>query len=310
MKRPLHPFKGLSAALAMLIIPLEPALERANAQGPPALIAQDRAKATNKNAAAVDQPTKKDDESAVRLEEMKEIAHAFKFVTVDGTTRTPAELVADPLHRWTDPTRPFSGGALWVWKSKGRPVAVMGIELYAAWSLEFVSLSTGLVEAQDGQFRWRPQKAGVEYNEISGAPAPADDKIKRLRQMRDIGKRISAREFYDNKHYSLRLLTHPIDRYDDAASGVIDGAMFVYANGTNPEILLLLEARRKGTGSPAWSFAAAPLSRAEVSLKLDGKDTWISPTKKNTTQEEPYYDVLKRRGFGSRRPVTRQKENQ
>ncbi len=283
-----------------------PAIEGTNGQSStalPASVAQEPAEPTKKDAAAGVQTAKKDDESAVRLEEMKEIVHAFKFVTVDGTIRTPAELVADPLHRWTDPTRPLSGGALWVWKSEGRPVAVMGIELYAAWSLEFVSLSTGLVEAQDDRFRWRPQTGGVKYNEISGAPAPADDKIKRLRQMRDIVKRISAREFYDNKHYSLRLLTHPIDRYDDPAAGVIDGAIFVYANGTNPEILLLLEARRKGSRSPAWSFAAAPLSRAEVSLKLDGRDAWVSPTKKQTTPQEPYYDVLKRRSFGIRRSV-------
>jgi hypothetical protein len=256
------------------------------------------------------QPTAKDDESAIRLEEMTQIAHAFKFVTVDGATRTPAVLVSDPLHRWTDPTRPFSGGALWVWKSGGRPVAVMGIELYAAWSLEFVSLSTGLVEAQDGQFHWRPQKAGLEFKEIPGAPAPADDQPKRLRQIRDVLKRMSASEFYDGRHYALRLLSHPIDRYADPASGVVDGAIFIYANGTNPEALLLIEARRKGTGSPAWSYAAAPLTRAQPTLKLDGKEFWMSPTKTQTDPEQTYYDVLKGRGFRVRRSVDPQNEQQ
>jgi hypothetical protein len=248
------------------------------------------------------------DESAVRLEEMTQIAHAFKFVTVDGANRTPAELTPDPLHRWTDPTRPFSGGALWVWKSGGRPVAILGIELYAAWSLEFVSLSTGLVEAQDDQVHWRPRKAGIEYREITGAPAPADDQPQRLRQMKDLLKRISAREFYDGKHYALRLLPHPIDRYADPASGAVDGAIFIYANGTNPEILLLIEARRKGTGAPVWSYGAAPLSRAEVTLKLDAKDLWSSPTKKGTTPEETYYDVLTGRGLRVRRFVPPEEE--
>ena len=253
-------------------------------------------------------PKTKEDEAATRLEEMTKIAHAFKFVTVDGDTRSPAELTPDPLHRWTDPTRPCSGGALWVWKSGGRPVAVLGIELYAAWSLEFVSLSTGLVEAQDGQLRWRPQKAGVEFREITRAPAPADDQPMRLRQMKDLVKRISASEFYDGKHYALRLLPHPIDRYADPVSGVIDGAMFIYANGTNPEVLLLIEARRKGTGTPAWSYAAAPLTRAEGTLKLDGKDVWVSPTKTQTTPEQTYFDVLRGRGFRARRVVPAAKE--
>jgi hypothetical protein len=302
MKRLSPLSRSLSTSFVTLLIAFGPSPGRSSAQDPDDAI--------KKKAVAPSQATKKDDESAVRLEEMKQIAHAFKFVTVDGTTRAPAELVPDPLHRWTDPTRPLSGGALWVWKSGGRPVAVLGIELYAAWSLEFVSLSTGLVEAQDGQLRWRPQRAGVEYSEIRGAPVPADDQPKRMRQMRDIVKRISASEFYDNKHYSLRLLPHPIDRYTDPASGVVDGAIFICANGTNPELLLLVEARRMGTGTPAWSYAAAPLSRAEVSLKLDGKDIWRSPTKEQTTPEEPYFDILKGRGLRIPRSVTPQNEQQ
>jgi hypothetical protein len=270
--------------------------------------AQDSVDPIKKNAQGTAQPATKDDESSIRLQQMTEIAHGFKFVTVDGATRIPAELVPNPLHRWTDPTRPFSGGALWVSKSHGRPVAILAIELYAAWSLEFVSLSTGLVEAQDGQVRWRPQKAGVEFREIAGAPVPADDQPKRLRQMRELARRISAREFYDNQHYALRLLPQPIDRYADPASGAIDGAVFIYAHGTNPEILLLIEARRQGSGPPAWTFAAAPLTRAQPTLKLDGKDIWTSPTKENTTPEQPYYDVFKGRGSRAVRRVQPQKE--
>jgi len=253
-------------------------------------------------------PAKKDDESAIRLEEMTQIAHGFEFVTVDGATRTPAKPMPDPLHRWTDPTRPFSGGALWLWKSGGRPAAILGIELYAAWSLEFVSLSTGLVEAQDGQLRWKPRKAGVEFREIAGAPAPADDQPKRLRQIKDIVKRISASEFYENQTYALRLLAHPIDRYADPAAGVVDGAIFIYANGTNPEVLLLVEARRQDKGAPAWSFAAAPLTRAQPTLKLDGKDIWSSPTKEHTVPEDTYFDTLRGRGSRVRRSVSPRQE--
>jgi hypothetical protein len=257
-----------------------------------------------------DKPAAKDDESAIRLEEMTEIAHAFEFVTIDGSKRTPAKLVSDPLHRWTDPTRPFTGGALWVWKSGRRPIAILGIELYAAWSLEFVSLSTGLVEAQDGEIRWRPRKAGVEYKPIPGAPGAAGDEAKRLRQMKDLAHKISGREFYENTTFPLRLLPHPIDRYADLAAGVVDGAIFISAHGTNPEVLLLIEARRQGEGPAAWTFAAAPLSRAQPTLKLGGKDIWSSPTKENTVPEDPYFDVLKGRRGRVRRSVPLRQEQQ
>ena len=91
---------------------------------------------------------------------------------------------------------------------------------------------------------------------------------------------------------------------------MVDGAIFIYANGTNPEALLLIEAEAQGARSPVWSYTAAPLTRAEPTLKLDGKNLWSSPTKEHTTPEDTYYDVLKGRGFRLRRSVPPEQEQQ
>jgi len=252
------------------------------------------------------------EQRAARLEEMKQLVRSFNVVAIDDQGKqTPATLAEDPLHRWTDPTRNFNGGALWVWRESGRPVAVVGVELYRLWSLEFVAVSTGRVTASndDGSVRWTPRKGSVEFHEIPEAPAPAAGEAERLRQMRDLTKRFSAREYWvggNGQHYALRLLTHPIDRYSDPTSGVVDGALFVYANGTNPESLLLIEARRRGNDPPKWSFAAAPFSHAEVSLKLGSRDVWTSKSKDtgpSATPEDAYYDTLVPRNFSARRRV-------
>src|SRR5262249_27244101 len=118
------------------------------------------------------------------------------------------------------------------------------------------------------------------------------------------------REFYENTNFPLRLLPHPIDRYAEKAEGILDGAMFIFAHGTNPEVLLLIEARRQGDGANAWTFAAAPLSRAQPTLKLDGKEIWSSPTKEQTTPEDPYFDILKGRGSRVRRRALPQNQEQ
>jgi hypothetical protein len=241
-------------------------------------------------------PTATEDERANRLGEMQHIVRSFQVVAIDDHGKQlPAIKAQEPLHSWTDPTRHFSDGALWIFKQSGRPVAVIGIELYNRWSLEFVSLSTGLVQAENGQLQWTPRKPGIEFQEIPKAPAPAAGAAERLRQMRDLAKQFTAREHWvtgNGQHYVLRLLPHPIDRYGDAASETLDGALFVFANGTNPEILLLIEARRHGDGPARWSFAAAPLSRAEVALKLGSRDVWTSPSKdseRTFNPENPYY---------------------
>jgi hypothetical protein len=241
---------------------------------------------------------KKEDD---RLKEMEQVVRSFKLVAIDDRGKeTPATSSNGPLHRWTDPTRKFKGGALWVWKAEGRPVAVVGAELYASWSLEFVSVSTGLVKANDGRVRWTPRKAGVEFREIPDAPVPAATEAGRFRQMRDLARQFSAGEHWlrnegNLQHYALRLLPHPVDRYSDMASGTVDGGIFVCANGTNPEALLLIEARRTGDGPPKWSFAAAAFSHAAVSIKLGSREVWTSPnrdTEQAAGPDDSYYDVL------------------
>jgi hypothetical protein len=246
-------------------------------------------------------PNVKKDVSANRIEEMRRTVKAFETVAIEGEKRIPVPLEREPLHRWTDPTRGKPDGALWVWRSSGRPVAGLAIELnlenLSQWSFEFVSLSTRLVESADHTLRWTPQKPGVVFQEIPGAPAPAASETARLRQIRDLAKRFSATEFWDvtSQHYGLRMLPHPIDRYHDAASGLIDGAIFIFANGTNPEVFLLIEATRRGNGPPKWTYAAAPLTTAAPTLQLDRKDVWTSPNKYGYLSREPYFFGTMRR---------------
>ena len=293
----------LLLAFVAMLIALEAAGQRASGQAP------------GRPAA------KKDDDRVARLAEMKQIAGTFHANAIVGDTRTPVALVPEPLHRWTDPTRENSDGALWAWRSSGRPIAIISIELYpqnkafgTVWALEFTSLSTGPIEVEGGDHfdlvyedmapprGWSAAmgacKGGTRVPRDPRAPAPANTEAERLRQMRDLLKRFSVREFYDitAQDYALRLLSHPIDRYADAASGLTDGAIFIYANGTNPEALLVIEARRPRAGSPlVWSYAAAPLTRAAPTVRLGQQDVWTHPTKVVTLPEDTYFLARKPR---------------
>jgi hypothetical protein len=238
---------------------------------------------------------------ADRRQEMKALVRSFKVVAIDTEGKeTPAAASDEPRHSWTDPTRDFHGGALWVWRASGRPVAVLGLELYESWSLEFAAVSPGRIKAENPDVRWTPRPGGITFHEIIDAPKPAASEAERLRQIRDLIKEFTAREHWLNPeghgpHYALRLLTHPIDRYSDSSSGIVDGAIFVFANGTNPESLVMIEAQRHGDDPPKWSFAAVPFSHAEVTLKLGTRDVWTAPSKdtgKPARPDEPYYDTL------------------
>jgi hypothetical protein len=268
-----------------------------------------------------DLQTTKDDDRVARLAEMKQIAGTFRAAAIDRGAETDVPQILEPLHRWSDPTRENSDGALWAWRATGRPIAIMAIELYprdrnfgTVWALEFTSLSTGPIRVEGGEhfdnvysdlppplpggrLRWAPAKGGLEFRQIDDAPDPASTPAERLRQMRDLLRRFSAREFYKLKsqEYALRPLPHAIDRYADLRSGLLDGAIFIYAHGTNPEVLLVIEAQRHGAGSPAWWYAAAPLTRAEPTVRLGRQDVWTHQVKEVASADDTYFLARKPR---------------
>lgn len=256
------------------------------------------------------------EERAGRLDEMRSLVRAIKISDGSRPSRAPEPLAAEPLHRWNDPTREFSDGSLWAFGAKGRPIALATMELYggpkgtSTWSYELISLAPGPIvgEAEGryatldqpfnpqagGPLRWEPEGRGVEMRGVANTPAPARAEADRLRQMKAISGRISAREAganrNDGRETELRLMPRPIHRYADPDSGLVDGAIFLYAYGTNPELLVLIEARQSGD-AVEWSCGFARLSRAALTVKLDGKEAWSRPYAESPPPRDPYFIV-------------------
>ena len=56
----------------------------------------------------------------------------------------------------------------------------------------------------------------------------------------------------------MRLLAQPIYRYENTKGDLIDGGLFVFVLGTDPEAFLLIEARRPQSGAPEWRLRRDP----------------------------------------------------
>ena len=51
--------------------------------------------------------------------------------------------------------------------------------------------------------------------------------------------------------------------------------IFAIANGTNPEVLLLLEAQREtATSAASWTYGFAQMTGGEVHASLDDREVW------------------------------------
>jgi hypothetical protein len=116
---------------------------------------------------------------------------------------------------------------------------------------------------------------------IPGSPTPADSGTKRLIQMRALARRFAGAED-DGPVYgklTLRLLSQPLCRYEEQSTGILDGAIFSLANGTNPDILIAIEATRPaGTnGAATYQYGIARIGGSTLSVTLDDRTVWTEP---------------------------------
>ena len=75
----------------------------------------------------------------------------------------------------------------------------------------------------------------------------------------------------------MRLLSQPLYRYQDTKGDLIDGGLFVFVQVNDPEIFLLIEARRTRDGVPEWRFGAARMHGIDLRLYHRGSLIWRAP---------------------------------
>jgi hypothetical protein len=122
-----------------------------------------------------------------------------------------------------------------------------------------------------------PQEPGIRLEPVPDAPEPARNATLRLAQMRDLARRFTSQVDRENTRWEMRLLPQPIYRYElaDENAPVVDGAIFafVWTAGTDPELLLVIEARRTDQQTQ-WYYAPARFTNREVWLKYRDKEVW------------------------------------
>jgi hypothetical protein len=221
--------------------------------------------------------TRKDDSVASRLREMTGLAKAVSITPAGAEGRKPSDLVLEPVFRYDDQPRHIEDATLWVFGRPGRPTAALKMEIYRNRGLYgLVSLAPGLISAKGADWDWDSTSPGIELRPIPDAPAPSDNPRLRLAQLKTLAARFTGFEYEPARgRLQLRLLPRPIYRYDDAASGLQDGAIFSLSLGVNPDVLVLIESRKApGAAEPTWQYGIGRMGGAEVSVSLDGKEVW------------------------------------
>ena len=193
--------------------------------------------------------------------------------------RRPSSCPSRFIDGRTPPAANGQTGAMFVWTFEGRPVA-LGVSsqirrrAVASSCTSFMpSDRFGLLaRLNDSNHQWLP-RAAVPLHAIPDPPAPAATAKQRAIQMREIAREFTAHTI-DNVgvRWQLRLLSRPLYRYQNAESDLIDGALFAFVSdaGTDPEIVLILEAVKNGEKA-TWHYRTVRLSISSLYVQYKGK---------------------------------------
>jgi hypothetical protein len=221
--------------------------------------------------------------SKTRLAIMEQTIAGFEVRSDEIKGKGELTFAGKPLLRYSDPTRGLTeanvllDASVWRLGESGRPTALVTLEIYrstgerAVLSYEFASLEGRKFSLQHKQHEgvtWEATGSAVTMTPLAEAPKPAKSPAGRLTQMRQLARQFAVREkLLDDTVVACRLLAQPIDRYAAAEEGLVDGAIFAFANGTNPELGLVLEC-----DAEKWSYGAVRLSAAETILLMGDRE--------------------------------------
>ena len=141
---------------------------------------------------------------------------------------------------------------------------------------------------QGSSWRWEPQVADFTWLEIPKQAVPKTARRARRTQLSIIARKFEATEVYRGTQ-KLELMPQPIHWYEDESKGVLDGAVFVLAHGTNAEILLFIEAQRKEGGDPRWVAGFSRLGSAKLDVTFADARFWSKPASGGNSKRAYFY---------------------
>ena len=200
--------------------------------------------------------------------------------------------IEKPLLRYNDTARGIADATVWGLGRKGRPRAVLVVEIYGGDAVQFelsaVAEPPRFVRAGFGA---TPRAAAFTWLKVPDeAPPHANESIRR-RQIKQTAQKFSASEEWRGQTYQLRMMPQPILQYEDKEQGVIEGAVFVWAHGTNVEILMYLEGRQGEDGAKHWAAGFGQLSGADLDVDYNGQDFWNSSQGAAASRTRSYFGL-------------------
>lgn len=224
-----------------------------------------------------------DSETTRRADELaKHFADTASSLELETLVDEKLTLNPTPLFRFVTGGTVF--GSVYVWEDAEKRLAVLGtigslpiqgintefVELHLLKPAPIKPVTLGQLPAK----HWDPNIQGLQLNLLAGAPPVAAIDRARLVQMRGLARQFSAAMKTEGQSTQLRLLPQPLYRYADSTPER-DGGLFafVWDTGTDPELVLRIEATKSGDQT-RWHYQPIRFTWRELALQHNGEKVW------------------------------------
>jgi hypothetical protein len=218
---------------------------------------------------------------------------ALGHFTIKVGDRKEQAKVGDPVLRWTNPVSGAADGIVAVYShNNGRPAALgqFFFNFQKKWVNEFTIIpESDVTIMRSGDEFWKPSEYVCKFADLPRSPVPEDKAALRLKQMRAIAADFSVVDYFGPTpvKQNLRLLSQPVYRYSEDGK-ILDGALFIFALGTDPECALLIEAYQVDKNS-RYRYAVAPMSIYQLETRYKDDLVWSIDRRHTGRNSTSYY---------------------
>lgn len=118
----------------------------------------------------------------------------------------------------------------------------------------------------------------MKFAPVPAAEAPAGNPRLRTLQLKALKDRFAGRLSVNDDGSGgaeTRTIPKPLYEYTDPQTKLPIGAIYgMTSTGTNPDLLLLIEARPDSNGKLRWEYAYARMTSNSVRVRLDDTEVW------------------------------------
>ena len=123
-----------------------------------------------------------------------------------------------------------------------------------------------------GKCRFQRNTA-ITAEPVPASPVPGNPDVKSTPAALTFTARQISRQFSASDGTELRLMPRPLMEFKSEKQQIPYGAVFAYATGTNPSMLLILQVEETAAGK-RWMYRPVHMTAVELTLNHDGKPIW------------------------------------